>query len=664
MLKLSIDHIIQKINNEEAFNAICIDNSFSIIIEAYVPYICTAVHNGGNLRQELRSKIALNKLERWLEEDPLTGNFISSLPIRIISYDSRYEYDLNRSPEECIYEEAWGKKIWKTPLTEEEKNKSLLKHNDFYRVVDALVSKLESKFGACVVYDIHSYNFNKEGRHEDAPIINLGTENIDHNKFGKFTKRWIAELKKIQINSMDVSVLENEVFFGRGYLLKHITQKFSNTLVLATEFKKIYIDENNGDEYPEIINSIEKGLKEAIISHVAYFAKNQTSMVVNKKYQLLSSSVGDALKLVDEELFIMLQKIELLEYLNPINVESEKRRFIKSRYKVYPNFRYKPLPFDVNEVKRNLYKLPLEKIKDVTLKSLYEEIVDEFVNKIELLILRGHKEFLYSSLKNYGEPDKADLDNAKFLLHCSSNDNDQELLTSNEVASIIKKDIKAYGFKCHVELVKNLVSGAMVVNSTKTLKLRKDAVFSQTLARALSHHEIGVHMLTTINAGSQPLKFLRLGMPNNTVTQEGLAILSEYLSANFDLCRLKNLALRVLAINSMLKQYDFVETFSMLKDTYGMNDENAFYLATRVYRGGGFTKDYLYLKGFKLMHDNHSNGKDLTNLFLGKCSHTHINILEELISREILFPPKFVPKVFQTVIPKDPTLEFIINSLK
>lgn len=664
MLKLTVDKIVDKINKEEAFNAICIDSSFSISIEAYVPYVCTAIHNGGNLRQELRSKIALNKMERWIEEDPLTGNLISSLPIRIISYDSRYEYDLNRPPEEAVYEEAWGQKIWKIPLSEEETNKSLLKHTNFYRVIDALIAKLESKFDACVVYDIHSYNYKKEGRNPDAPIINLGTENIDCKKYDKFIKKWISELKKIQINSMNVSVLENEVFFGRGYLLKHITQKFHHTLVLATEFKKVYIDENNGDEYPEIINSIERGLKEAIINHVTYFAKVKTSMVFDKKYQLLSSAVDDALKMVDEDLFIMLKKVELLDYLNPINVESEKRRFIKSKYKVYPIFRYKPLPFDVNSVRRNLYKLPIEKIKDVTLKSLYEEIIDEFANKIELLILRGQREFLYSSLKNYGEPDKADLNNAKFILHCNSENQDHELISSNEVAEIIREDIKEYGFKCHVELVKNLVSGAMVVNSTKTLKLRKDATFPKSLAKGLSHHEIGVHMLTTVNAGYQPLKFLRLGMPNNTVTQEGLAILSEYLSANFDLGRLKTLALRVLAINSMLKQYDFIETFTMLKDDYGMEDENAFYLTTRVYRGGGFTKDYLYLKGFKLMHDYHFARYDLTKLFLGKCSHTYARLLDELISREILFPPKFVPKVFETSIPKDPTLEFIINSLK
>ena len=116
MSKLSILEILEKIQEEKPFSAIALDGSFSIFIDEYVPYVCLAMHDGGNLREDLRKKIKLKKFERWTEEDVLTGEFIFSLPIRIIAHDSRYEYDLNRSPKKCVYETAWGKEVWKKSL--------------------------------------------------------------------------------------------------------------------------------------------------------------------------------------------------------------------------------------------------------------------------------------------------------------------------------------------------------------------------------------------------------------------------------------------------------------------------------------------------------------------------------------------------------------------
>ena len=51
--------------------------------------------------------------DRWYEEDPETKNMVISHPILIAGCDSRFEYDLNREAETCIYTEAWGKKVWK-----------------------------------------------------------------------------------------------------------------------------------------------------------------------------------------------------------------------------------------------------------------------------------------------------------------------------------------------------------------------------------------------------------------------------------------------------------------------------------------------------------------------------------------------------------------------
>ncbi len=105
---MTIKEIINTIKSGKTFHAIAEDGSFTIKIDRYVPYVCTAIHNGSNLRHDLTNKIALDEYERWYEEDPHTADFITSMPITLVGNDSRFEYELNRK--EPIYEEAWGKK--------------------------------------------------------------------------------------------------------------------------------------------------------------------------------------------------------------------------------------------------------------------------------------------------------------------------------------------------------------------------------------------------------------------------------------------------------------------------------------------------------------------------------------------------------------------------
>ena len=139
MQVLKIDQIIRKIELSETFEAEAADHSFSIKIAEYVPYVCTAIHNGHNFRTELLDKIHHTDYDRWYEEDPATKEMVQTHPIVIAGCDSRFEYDLNREPERAIYEDAWGKQLWHQPLSNAEITKSLDKHYAFYRVVDALI---------------------------------------------------------------------------------------------------------------------------------------------------------------------------------------------------------------------------------------------------------------------------------------------------------------------------------------------------------------------------------------------------------------------------------------------------------------------------------------------------------------------------------------------
>jgi hypothetical protein len=272
MIRLSVEEIIQKINNQEVFEAVAEDYSFTLKIDDYVHFVCGAVHDGHQFRKELWDNCLHTEYDRWFEEDPQTKEMIKTHPIVIAGLDSRFEYDLNRPPESAIYTDAWGKQLWKTPLPEEMKNRSLQKHHNFYRVTNALISKIEEVHGVCIVYDMHSYNWRRWDK--EVPTWNLGTLNIDNERFGKVIEQWQQILSEMKLPNNIVSNCNiNDTFQGNGYFLKYITKNFRNTLVLATEIKKVYCDELEQVIFPEVVTAVEDYLKTHLKEHANDFYK-------------------------------------------------------------------------------------------------------------------------------------------------------------------------------------------------------------------------------------------------------------------------------------------------------------------------------------------------------------------------------------------------------
>lgn len=270
MEKLSIESIINKIKQQQIFHAVADDYSFTIKIDEYVPYICAAIHDGHQFRKELWDNCLHTEYDRWYEEDPETKNMIASHPMVIAGCDSRFEYDLNRAPEDAVFVTAWGKQLWKRNLPEAQKQKSLAKHEAFYKVVHTLVKTIETKHKVAIVYDMHSYNWQRWDR--EVPTWNLGTSNVDNERFGPDIEAWRQSLSEMQLpNDIKSTALINDTFFGNGYFLKYITNSFKNTLVLATEIAKVYCDEYDQVNFPEVVNSVEKQLRERLPKHAKTF---------------------------------------------------------------------------------------------------------------------------------------------------------------------------------------------------------------------------------------------------------------------------------------------------------------------------------------------------------------------------------------------------------
>ncbi|NNE54994.1 MAG: DUF1704 domain-containing protein, partial [Flavobacteriales bacterium] len=603
--------MIKRIRKGIPFEALALDNSFRIKISEYVPYVCTAIHDGSNFRDELKIKTVLSDYERWYEEDPFTGDFISSMPIVLVGHDSRFEYDLNRAPEEAVYDTAWGKKVWKRPLTKRERERSQKKHRNYYRVTHALIKKLEELYDGCVVYDMHSYNYKRWDR--PVPVFNIGTENIS-DEFEEYVAHWLGELSAIELPGIETKAAIDDVFYGRGYNLKYITDNFSKTLVLATEVSKIYCDELTGEPYPQVINALKDQMKTAILNNAQLFANQKTNWEHSKKSKLLPRDLEKTILKIDRELYRLVKNLEVLNYVNPNNVEREKKKFFDSRCTENPEFTYGHVKIDPYNLKRELHRLEVEKINDISIQNLYQDVVDSYVDKVDLITSIGSQRFLYNNLRYFGEPDHRDIANAEFLLHLPEIHERpvrEPILGVEEAVAMFKKSFEDYGFDGKIEISQKTIAAAMVLNRQKKVLIKRGAKFRPKELSYLVHHEIGVHMVTTMNSGLQPLKVFNLGLPVNTATQEGLAVLSEYLSGNILLKRMKELGARVIAVNLMTNGADFKRVFRVLVNDYLYDVEDAYYITTRVFRGGGFTKDYLYLRGFRDVHKFWKAGHDL-----------------------------------------------------
>jgi uncharacterized protein (TIGR02421 family) len=365
----------------------------------------------------------------------------------------------------------------------------------------------------------------------------------------------------------------------------------------------------------------------------------------------------------DAALYEELRGLNILQAVSPLNYRQEKAAFLESNYRHAPKFSYAKTQLDVFTRKRALYNLPIEDLSNPTLVTLYQQVIHSYADKLDQFLSIGTPDFLYDSMRYYGEPSIKDIRNAHFILHLPDEEieNDPEY-DANGISKWLTRFAQDAGYEHEIVLDSSLIANALV--SDTRVKVNLSARIKETELKALAHHELGVHLATTLNAKQHPLKIMTLGSPVNTTTQEGLAILCEYLSGNLTLSRLKVLAMRVLAVASLIKDKNFNDTFLLLKEQYHVADELAFTITARVYRGGGFTKDYLYLQGFRQMLNAYEQRSDFQNLLCGKASLEQLDMITEMVNDGYLNPPKFISPAIEKPAKLSEVDKFIAHAIK
>ena len=480
---------------------------------------------------------------------------------------------------------------------------------------------------------------------------------------------WLDELENVELNNFDVSVGESFSLNENDYLNKYISDKHPASLVITTGVRKSYCDELSGDIYPRVVLQLQKSLKKVFLNNANYFGTKIDKWKYKTAPKLLNKGLDKGILKIDDALHKMLKTFELLSVINPANSRSEKKKFLKNKYNVTPKFSYTPIKIDTYKLKQDLLALNLNEIGDVNIRGMYQDFIRSYFDKIDMIASLNSDNFLYNSLRYFGRPSKVDLSNASYILHLPDVPGEakkQPVYTGVEAKDIFEKALKDYGIDAKIELSKKVISQVMVLNSKKSILIQPESKFKLRDLGALIEHEIGIHMVTTINSNEQRLKIFNLGLPHNTKTQEGMAILSEYLSGNMSLNRLKKLALRVIAVDMMADGADFIEVFDELVKEYGVDENDAYVIAVRVFRGGGFTKDHVYLSGFVRALKMWGQDIDFRPLLVGKTSVEYLHTIEEMIEREMVAAPKFLNKSFMN--PQEdknnPIYKYILSGLK
>lgn len=360
---------------------------------------------------------------------------------------------------------------------------------------------------------------------------------------------------------------------------------------------------------------------------------------------------------VDEKLAAISRRLKMLFFLNPVNADTERQRFWSRKRAYEPRFRYKPLDFDRDLVRRDLYELRIEDIEDPVLADLYRRKRWEIDNQLSVLDERGTENLTFTSEKLFGPIDEQDVRDAHSILEMDPVP-EQRTLSAERVKNMLEKVVASYtrkageDFVCRVRLRKFLSSNAAAGERSVALKSHKR--YSLNDARILGVHEVGWHVLTANNGTRQPLELFAIGLPGFLGTQEGAALFAEYMSGTLTVNRLRIIAGRTLAVSLAVQGWKFSETYDyLMRMPHGFDGDDAFTICERAYRGGVpdrtgkwrgvYTKDSIYQRYFIRVVTYWRSGLDLNVLSAGKMDLEHVPMVASAIEAGVLQPPTFAP---------------------
>ena len=402
--------------------------------------------------------------------------------------------------------------------------------------------------------------------------------------------------------------------------------------------------------YPQMTHDLAAACGDALLQAACAFMA-QSAAGAPAHYRSLGRSAFLAAALdADRKLDRVARSFDFLLSVSPINSREAMERFFADGGERAPEFRYRPLTVDPDVAKRDLYSVDLSILEDRLLERLLAEKRQEIDHQLTMLATRNTAAFQAASLLHYGTAGSQLVADARAILAAThSPATPGPRIGAAEAAKAARALAKHYQardprFDPRIEVRDDvaslLVSGGtlMIAGGTSMPAARVDALLA---------HEVSVHLLTYFNGATQGLTVFRTGLAGYEGVQEGLGVFAEWSVGGLTEARLRLLAGRVVAVDAMLDGADFVQLFRLLVDECGLAERPAFDISARVFRSGGFAKDFIYLKGFRSVVDFIAAGGSLDPFWIGKIAPDHLPAIEELLQRNLVRPPLFTPEFLE-----------------
>jgi uncharacterized protein (TIGR02421 family) len=337
----------------------------------------------------------------------------------------------------------------------------------------------------------------------------------------------------------------------------------------------------------------------------------------------------------------------------------------------------RPLPFDPEKKLTELHTIERDIRRQLgefnAPGQIMARMCQEYRDVVHMLTHRGTPVFAEISERLYGsssdsfhagDPNLVDLghmmsDILDNLSHETIFGHEEASLDARQAVETLSHRMKDYfgdAGAVRVQLSDGIVADAAA--GSDYIKVRNNARFTPREVRLLEVHEGWVHLGTTLNGQDQPVcTFLSKGPPSSTITQEGLAVISEIFAFASHPGRVRRLSNRIEGVAMAEAGANFLDVYRYFLEE-GYDSRESYNHTMRIFRGslpegcGPFTKDLCYSKGFVLIYNyirlaiRRGMARRVPLLFCGKAALCDIKTIAQLVDEGLVTPPRFVPPAF------------------
>lgn len=330
---------------------------------------------------------------------------------------------------------------------------------------------------------------------------------------------------------------------------------------------------------------------------------------------IFSKSDRNSMKLEEVTKLLSNLRIPIGLVFTPTNLDVEKKKFFDSdTYE--PQFTYRLIKNKNDEIFKKLASLKEVADVDPRISDFYIELIQSKKDSSDLMHAVGNNELVTDlSFKKYSKPSALLFRNSARVLRGKVDGyrlvnmkkvKNEDMLNFDEIQDIFEDVFKELGLdgwsvKKSINIAKN---GAKVGIKNKEILLDPNIKRSQFKLRKTLVHEVGTHVLRSINGANTGFEALsKSNLPSYLDVEEGLATWNE---SNMDLLTLRWLKEKAAMVWAIYigENLSFRELYNSMLGV--LPKKSAFDVVYRVKRGLGdtsypgiYAKDIVYFRGFR-----------------------------------------------------------------